>query len=385
MHIPKAVVVGAGIAGLSTAIALSQLNWRVALLEQRSRLKGDDTGTVVWPNGIRAAASLGLGKSLGAVSQPISDIRLRRIDGSTMNNVGAQTLHGNFGDPTRVVQGAAFHEALVSHLGNNVEVYPSTAVTRIDLVHLAAGDTTRRWEADLIVAADGTDSILRGHLDTTSKVTSASSVLFQATIPPHRAPELAEEAVTTFGPAGRRFSYSTLGLSGAAWAATVPGGLRPESDQIQHELINRWFSNWPDPIAQLIGATRPGELSQRAVRYLWPLPATLTHVADQRGAVLVGDAAHALAPELVQGTSMALEDAATLKWCLNNTSGIAAALEQYNKVRRQRSQRLARQARRLHYVANRSSKVSGSLLRAVPDSFVSKQIRSLVQWNLPEN
>ncbi|QSB04227.1 FAD-dependent oxidoreductase [Natronoglycomyces albus] len=383
MNTPKAVVVGAGIAGLATAIALSQLNWRVALLEQRPRLRGDDTGALVWPNGIRAAASLGLANSLEAVSHPVSNLRLRKIDGGTIATVGPQLLSANSSEPTMILQGAAFHEALVSHLGSNVEVHPSTAVTRIDLVHLAAGDATRRWEADLIVAADGTDSILRHHIDETAKVTSASTVMFQATIPPHRAPDLDSDAVITFGPANRRFSYASLGQTGAAWAATVPGGLRPESDQIQHELINRWFADWPEPIGQLIGATRPGELSQSAVRYLWPLPSDFQHCTDQRGALLVGDAAHALAPELAQGTSLALEDAATLKWCLTNSAGITAALALFEKVRRPRVTRLARQARRLHNVAGRSTGVAGQLLRAAPGSLIGRQIKQGFDWHLP--
>lgn len=383
MHDRRAVVVGAGVAGLASAIVLSKLGWRVALLERRERLRGDNLGMILWASGVRALRALGIDAALDAGGTPVDRFEIRseeRLSGSfSATGIGADD-----GSPSVMVHNAVLYEALVSHLGRDVEVYPATQVSRIDLVDLAAGDATRRWDADLIVAADGIDSPTREVIDKGAPTVDAGVVAFRATIPAHRAPERNSDAVEIYGPDRRRFGYGDLGQAGACWWATVPGGMRPESPQIQHELINRWFADWPAPVGRFIAATRPSELTQQAIRYVWPLPARLHYADGDRGVVLMGDAAHGVAPILAQGASLALEDAVTLGWALRrNPESVPTALHAYERARTGRIRRIARLSRRVHTVASGGPGVTRGILRAVPDSWLANRASSLSDWQPP--
>ncbi|MCC3761995.1 FAD-dependent monooxygenase [Glycomyces sp. TRM65418] len=379
----RAVVVGAGVAGLAGAIVLSELGWRVALLERRERLKGDDLGMILWASGVRALRALGIDATLDVSGTPVDRFEIRNEE-RLSSSFSAAMLGADDGTPSVMVHNAMLYEALVARLGDSVQVFPATQVDRIDMVDLAAGDASRRWDADLVVAADGIDSPTRPLIAPGSPTVDAGAVAFRGIIPAHRAPERTTDAVEIYGPDRRRFGYGDLGHAGACWWATVPGGMRPESPQIQHELINRWFADWPDPVGKFIAATRPSELTQQPVRYVWPVPARLHQPVGDGGLVLMGDAAHGVAPILAQGAGLALEDAVTLGWALRHHAGsVADALASYDRARLARIKRVARLSRRVHTIASGGRGVTKSLLRAVPDSWVQNQAAGLADWRPP--
>lgn len=379
----RAVVVGAGVAGLASAIVLSRLGWKVALLERRERLKGDDLGMILWASGVRALRALGIDATLDASGTPVDRFEIRNED-RLSSSFSAAVLGADDGTPSVMIHNAMLYEALVSRLGDSVQVFPATQVDRIDMVDLAAGDASRRWDADLVVAADGIDSPTRPLIAPGSPTVDAGVVVFRGIIPAHRAPERTTDAVEVYGPDRRRFGYGDLGHAGACWWATVPGGMRPESPQIQHELINRWFADWPDPVGKFIAATRPSELTQQPVRYVWPVPTKLHQPVGEGGLVLLGDAAHGVAPILAQGASLALEDAVTLGWALRrHPDALPEALGSYDRARIARIKRVARLSRRVHTIASGGRGVTKSLLRAVPDSWVQNQAANLSDWQPP--
>ena len=383
MHDRRAVVVGAGIAGLASAVMLSKLGWRVALLERRERLRGDNVGMVLWASGVRALRALGIDAALDAGGAPVDRFEVRN-DGRQVASFSSADIGAEDGTASVVLHHTVLYEALVSRLGRDVEVHPATQVSRIDLVDLAAGDATRRWDADLVVAADGVDSPTRALVAAGSPTVDAGVVAFRATIPAHRAPERSAEAVEIYGPDRRRFGYADLGQSGACWWATVPGGMRPESPQIQHEMINRWFGDWPDPVGRFIAATRPTELTQQAVRFVWPLPSKVYHADGGSGVVLAGDAAHGTAPILAHGASLALEDAVTLGWALRrHPESVPDALDAYERARAGRVRKVARIARRAHLVASGGPGIARGLLRAVPESWFTSRAASMADWQPP--
>ena len=382
----RAVIVGAGIAGLASAIALERAGWRVALLERGERLRGDGSAITLQPNAIRTLRALGLGLAIDAIATPLDAGRLRRFDGRMLATLPVSEVAQRFGLRPVVVHREDLFEALVAALGADVEIHTGITATHVDLVHPAAGDRARRWPADLVVGADGLGSAVRAGMDAGSKVLGAGRVAFRAVIPPHRVPDLPDAGGETHGPDGRRFLYSPIGARGAFWSAVVRGGLRPEPVEVRHGLITRWFADWHDPIPQLLAATRPEEIMQDAVSYLHPLPQRYVQSGDDGGAVLVGDAAHAISPDLAQGAGLALEDALTLGACLTD-GPIPDGLAEYDRLRHSRTVKLAKAAQRLGAVFGARGKVGSSmrngLMRAAPETWFSKVVMAGSEWSPP--
>jgi 2-polyprenyl-6-methoxyphenol hydroxylase-like FAD-dependent oxidoreductase len=359
-----AVVVGAGVGGLAVAGALARTGWHVTLLERGDRLRGDSAALVIWPNGVRALRALGLGEGLGAIASPAPSRGIRRPNGQWLVQPDAAFGDEEDGpDSSLVVHREDLHDALMAGLGDRVDVRTGVAVRTVRALPgelPAVGDGRQTWEADLVIAADGVDSVVRRRLAPESTAVAAGCAAWRAVIPWYRAPKLPDGDGTggeTLGH-GHRFRYALLGERGSAggssrggiyWAATVPGAYRPEPPAAQLLLLRRWFADWHAPIGDLLGATEPEDLIQHPTAELRPIPRAFAFPAGPGGFVLVGDAAHAMSHHLGQGACLALEDAATLRSLLLDAipgRSLVHALEDYTNQRRPRVARIVRQSRR---------------------------------------
>jgi 2-polyprenyl-6-methoxyphenol hydroxylase-like FAD-dependent oxidoreductase len=350
-----AVVVGAGIGGLAVAGALARTGWNVTLLEREDRLRASRAAYILWPNGIRALRALGLGDGLDGISTPVPATGIRRPDGQWL-------LPPSAADDSQyavVVHGEDLHDTFVAGLGERVDVRTGVTVTGAKAARErpAVSDGRNVYEADLVVAADGTGSVVRRRLAPATRFATTGFAAWRAVVPWYRAPQLPEGVPLngeTLG-TGHRFVSASLGESGAPragiyWMATAPGASRPESAQTQLALLRRWFAGWHSPIGELLAATEKSDLVHDPVGELRPLPDAFGFPYGAGGYALVGDAAHAMTHHLSQGGCLALEDAATLQALLADASPghtLGAALAQYTQLRRARVARVTAQSRRV--------------------------------------
>ncbi|WP_326552868.1 FAD-dependent oxidoreductase [Micromonospora sp. NBC_01813] len=394
-----AVVVGAGIGGLAAAGGLARTGWQVTLLEREDRVRSDGTALVLWPNGMRALRALGLGEGLDAIATAVAHTGVRRPDGQWLVQPRPQP-----GDRAPVVvHREDLHDALIAGLGEQVEIRTGVSVRGLRPV---SGDrpavTTGRGvvEADLVVAADGTQSVLRPALAPVSTVISSGCAAWRAVVPWYRAPQLPPEQISgeVLG-AGYRFVSASLGERGSAggssrggiyWVATAVGASRPESPATQLTLLRRWFAGWPSPVGELLAATEPGDVVQQEVRELRPLPQAYGFPSGPGGVVLLGDAAHTMPHHLGQGACLAFEDAATLCALVRDTvpgPQLTAAIETYSRLRRPRAVAMARQTRRVAAVLQARGRLAlrarDATLGTISPRLMGSVAATAAQWNPP--
>ena len=390
-----AVVVGAGVGGLATAGALAASGWQVTLLERGDRLRGTGGAQVIWPNGAAALDALGL--HLGDISFAMPAGGIRRPDGrwiveSTadtgdplspyLDNTAAPPPPAVMPQPGSAVSGVTgsganrmpfvvhaddLHDALMAGLGDKIEIRTGVEITsvRVGEASWPAVSTARHtFQADLVVAADGAGSLIRRRLAPAALLASAGYTAWRAVIPWFRAPKLPDPvpAAGEMLGVGMRFSHATLGERGTSagstrggiyWVATAPGALRPEPPAAQLTLLRRWFADWQSPVAELLEATEPEDLVPQPAELLRPLPGQFGFPIGGGGVVLVGDAAHVMAPTLTQGACLAFEDSATLGVLMRSAipgGNINLRLAEYSEARRARVARIARTSRRLDLV-----------------------------------
>jgi 2-polyprenyl-6-methoxyphenol hydroxylase-like FAD-dependent oxidoreductase len=356
-----AVVVGAGMAGLATAGALSRAGWQVVLLERGERVAAPPTALVLWSNGRRALEALDPDGGWSAIASPLPDGGVRRPDGQWL--VPPRTRTGAGGPAPAAVHLEDLYDALVAGLGDGVEIRTGFDVSVVRTGRRqrpAVGDGRTLVEADLVVAADGIDSPVRRALAPESVAVGSGFAAWQAVIPGYRVPPLTPEHAAggeTLG-AGYRFISIPLGeraagKGGVYWVATAAGAPRPESPATQLELLRRWFAAWHPPVGDLLAATRPEDLVPQEVRELRPLPRAYGFASGPGGVVLLGDAAHAMPHHLGQGACLAFEDAATLRALVADAEpgpDLIAAIESYGRIRRPRTTTVVRQTRRMSAV-----------------------------------
>jgi 2-polyprenyl-6-methoxyphenol hydroxylase-like FAD-dependent oxidoreductase len=335
------------------------------VLERGDRLRSAGAALLLWPNGMAALDALGLGPGLGDIVFPRAAGGIRRHDGRWLvaaDHAEAAT-NGTAQHPV-VVHADDLHDTLMAGLSERTEIRTGIDVTTIragTAERPAVGTQKHTFEGDLIVAADGSHSMIRKRLAPESSVVSAGYTAWRAVIPWYRAPKLSD-AVPLGGEmlgAGQRFLYAMLGERGSAgnstrggvyWAATVPGAKRPESAATQLALLKRWFADWQSPVGELLEATEPDDLVQQAGEELRPLPRRFGFPVGRGGFALLGDAAHVATPNLAQGACLAFEDAATLSALVGGDDvgqPVGAALAAYTEARRARVARVARASRRV--------------------------------------
>jgi 2-polyprenyl-6-methoxyphenol hydroxylase-like FAD-dependent oxidoreductase len=392
-----AVVVGAGMAGLATAGALSRAGWQVTLLERDERVAAPPTALVLWANGRRALEALDPDGGWAGIAAPLPDGGVRRPDGqwlvpprSRQNGNGA-----NGGPAPAVVHLEDLFDTLVAGLGDRVEIRTGTTVTKVRVGRghrPAVGDGRTYLEADLLVAADGIDSPIRRALAPEAAAVGSGFAAWQAVIPGYRVPRLTDDLAAggeTLG-AGYRFVAASLGERGVYWVATAAGAARPEPPATQLGLLRRWYADWHPPIGDLLAATEPDDVVQQEVRELRPLPRCYARTGGTGGTVLLGDAAHAMPHHLGQGACLAFEDAATLAATVRAAApgrALTAAIESYDRSRRPRVATVVRQTRRMSAVLQTRGRLAlrarDAALGAITPRLLGSAATAAADWRPP--
>jgi 2-polyprenyl-6-methoxyphenol hydroxylase-like FAD-dependent oxidoreductase len=347
-----AVVVGAGIGGLSAAIGLRRTGWQVTVLERVAEIRPVGAGLVLQANGLRCLDELGIGDRVRAGGHEDVSGGTRRADGRWLARIDAADLEKALGTPAIGIHRADLHKILLD------ELPPGTVRTGADVLRVTTeGEVTYRApavgpdsaaaskpgrpdsedraairiRADLVVGADGIRSAVREALWPEAPGPVFVGVTAWRGITPVCTDDL---TVGISWDRGAEFGIVPLADRRVYWFAALnaPPG-RPRGDEKARVLSH--FGRWHAPVRALIESTDIVLRDDLAC-----LDTPLSTYAKGRVALL-GDAAHAMVPNLGQGANQALEDAVVLAAVAARPDGPAL----YDRARRPRTQRIAKASR----------------------------------------
>ncbi|KRF39385.1 NAD(P)/FAD-dependent oxidoreductase [Terrabacter sp. Soil810] len=375
----KALVVGGGVAGPATALALHQVGIEATVLEAWPRSDGEaGSWFTLAPNGLHALDLLGARHLAAGIGFP-SERNV--MAGATGRVLGSMSLGVPLEDGTVAVtmKRSRLAAALLGEAERRgIEVCHASRVTEVAsssdgvTVNLEDGSTVA---GDLLVGADGVRSMVRQAID------------------PHAAPAR-YVGLTNFGGITERtplaatlparqwhFVFGSRAFFGAhptpdgdvVWFVNVPGPAITRA-----ERAARTPEQWQDRLVELLAddAGPAADLVRTGRLELWAdnthdLPRVARWHRDRM--VIVGDAAHAPSPSSGQGASLALEDAVVLATCLRDGGTVEEALTAYDTARRDRVERIVAAGAR-----SSSSKIPGRTGRAVRDAMMRLVFRFVV-------
>lgn len=346
----RATVVGAGIGGLAAAAGLHAAGWEVTVRERAPGPVTDGTALGIWPAAVAALDAAGAGEALRAVSRRQAGGTLRRPDGTRLATVDTSRTGGVL---------LVARPDLLALLG---ALLPPGTVRHGDAV---TDPAAARAGCDLLVGADGLGSAVRALLPGGTRVRPRPT----GTVAYRGVAVLRVDAGSETWGRGARFGVLPHGPRGdrANWYAVLPSSDAPPGRDPAADLalLRERFGHWHDPVPRVldrIGAD--GYLCH----HLADLHPRLPGYTDGRGVALLGDAAHAMTPDLGQGACQALLDGFALAAAVTAGRPLAEALRRYDRERRRRTQRLAGAARVLHRVAQarRGVRLRDAVLRALP-------------------
>jgi salicylate hydroxylase len=374
-------VAGAGIGGLTAALALAGKGFRVVVLEKSERLEEVGAGLQLSPNASRVLIDLGLQPRLAAraVIPDAISIMTARSGGEIARLPLGDAAASAAGAPYWVVHRADLQGALQAHVNDNPAIELRLGCQFEDAVTHAKGLTvvqrsgmTRRQDLALaLVGADGIWSTVRHHLFPEVQPQFSGLIAWRGTLDATQLPrEYTSRRVQLWmGPNAHLVAYPISGARQINVVAVVPGTWnRPgwSAPGAASEIKNAFASaRWPGTARMMIGAVDDWRK--------WALFTVPEGGAWTAGAIaLLGDAAHAMLPFAAQGAGMAIEDAAVLAKCLaenaEESAAVAAALKRYARLRRariHRVQRAARQAGRIYHLTGPAAYARDLVIRAM--------------------
>ena len=344
----RILIVGAGIGGLTAALALLRTGHDVEVFEQAPRLAELGAGVQISANGSRVLFALGLEPALRAVwSVPAAkEIRLWST-GETWKlfDLGAQSV-ARYGAPYFMIHRADLHGVLLEavralkpdaiHLGARCTGFENGAGVTL---HLADG---RSIAGDALVGADGVHSVIRSTLFGGDPSRFTGCMAWRGLIPVARLPErfARNVGINWVGSGGHVVNYLLRRGEIFNFVGIVErGDWRVESWTARgtREECAADFDGWHEDVHELIrNIDEP---------YKWALLGREPRERYSVGRVtLLGDAAHPTLPMLAQGANMAIEDGMVLARCLTADNSVERALERYNAARHERTAKLVRGA-----------------------------------------
>lgn len=334
-----AAVVGAGIGGLTSAVALQRTGWTVTVHERASVLEPLGAGLVLWPNAVHALDAVGLGDAVRERATVLGGSALRRPDGTWLARTGDGRLAARHGAPLLGIERRTLQTVLAEAAGPDA-IRLGSDVQDADAL---AG------EHDLVVAADGARSRTRrtgwpDQADPPYAGYTAWRAVVRADVPVTQVSETwgrGERFGVVPMPGGRVYVFAT---------ATVPPRQHADDGAAELADLRRRFGAWHAPIPALLDALDPRTLLRHDVHALRRVPARL-----HRGTTaLLGDAAHAMEPNLGQGACLAIEDAVVLAHVLADGAPVDGALARYTAARRARVRDLSRMSARIGRLTQRT-------------------------------
>jgi 2-polyprenyl-6-methoxyphenol hydroxylase-like FAD-dependent oxidoreductase len=364
----RVIVVGGGIGGLSTAIALDRTGHDVVVLERAPSIDPVGAGISLFANALRGLARLGVHDDVAALGSRGRRGAVRTWDGRQISTLSSDVVEGTIAIHRADLQAVLGRAAADLRLGAEVTSVADDA----DAVAALLADGTA-VEGDLLVGADGLSSVVRRAV-ADARPRFAGYTAWRGIC---RVPVETGLLSESWG-VGERFGLLDIGRSRTYWFATknAPEGEPDEPAGRKAEILRR-FVGWHEPIAEVAAATDEADILRTDVYYLEPLERWT------RGRVaLLGDAAHATTPGIGQGAAQAIEDAVVLADQLAAGRDPQAALASYEAIRRPRAELVLKLSRRVDKVAQLANPVACRLRNAIvarlPERAQQRQLDAVV-------
>lgn len=360
-------IVGAGIGGLTAAIALRLRGFDVRVFERAEHRTQQGIALLVWANAVRALASIGV--DLSGCSAPIERTEVRAASGELLTALPIDEWSAKAGARSVAIRRPVLVDVLASALPDGL-VERGRSVT--GFVRSGASVSLRfaSGEAiafDAVIGADGLGSVVRTQL---RGRTPLRIVPQRAWVGLSKPPEgaVARGVTTATLGHGPRFWVAPLPDGAAFWFATLNRSDAPDGNPLA--FLREGLARWHAPIDAVLAATREEDVVTARL---------CDRVPDDRwgeGPVtLLGDAAHASTPDLGQGACQAIESATTLAECLAASDGAEAGLRAYERARMEHTATISRLCR----ITSLNTTMENPLLCALRDAGIKVGLQTIAR------
>jgi 2-polyprenyl-6-methoxyphenol hydroxylase-like FAD-dependent oxidoreductase len=373
------LIIGGGIAGLCSAITLQQIGMKVKVYERNTEPTVAGAGIIIAPNALQALEPYHISDEIIRQGNPSHGFHILSDRGRPLTQLEVPSSYGSL---------YSIHRKDLQHILLSA-LPPDTVEWGKQFLHLEQKDDYVRVafsdgsqaEGDLVVAADGIHSNIRKQIFQKYTYRYAGYTCWRGVVSVDALPGLSHRFIETWGTKGR-FGIVPLPKNKVYWYALInarPGDSRMANYSTKD--LYRQFQNYHDPIPSLLLKTASHDMIHRDIVDIAPMK---RFYSDR--VVFIGDAAHAITPNMGQGACQAMEDARILAECLRIQNNYQGAFADYEAKRRKRIEKISKQSWKVGKMAQSESflftSVRNQLMKHAPNWINRNQAQCLYKFQL---
>ena len=373
----RILILGGGIAGLTTAIALQRKNIDFTVFEAVPEIKAIGSGISLAGNAMKVLEQLQVAEQVKARGHQITSMIIQDEKGNYISALDTRKFTQEYGMYNVAIHRGALHEILLEEIPPARIQTGKKAISfyeKENSVVLKFDDGTE-VEGMAVIIADGIHSAIRKQLLPDSTPRYAGYTCWRGIV--ENTWGIKDQAVEVWGPTGR-IGYVPIGDNQVYWFACKNAPYRDEHmKQLSREALKKIFESFAHPVPQIIEQTPIENIIWSDIVDLKPIP----KFAFNR-ILLIGDAAHATTPNLGQGACLGIEDALAIGELLEHHENPVKAFEVFEQLRLKRAHFIVNTSHRigkLAQVENRFlARLRNALFRLLPESVNERQLKQVL-------
>ncbi|CAN0839941.1 Monooxygenase 2 [Linum grandiflorum] len=381
MEEQQVVIVGAGIAGLATAVALHRVGIPSLVLERSEELRTTGAALTLFPNAWLALDALGVSHKLNSLYPPCSGGSVTDVSTGAVQDVSFSRGNGN---GPRPLHRKALLQALANELPTDSIRFGShlTSIEQGDdsttaVVHLKDGTSIK---SKILIGCDGLHSVVAQWLGLSPPVHSGRSAVRGLAFYPEG--HGFGDSIRQFVDSGKRAGFVPLNDKELYWFLTCQGGqFTYDPKEIQADVLANYAADFPQVYLDVVRHSDLSSLTWAPLMLRYPWNIAAGGRLSKGNVTVAGDAMHPMTPDLGQGGGSALEDAVVLGRHIAESPLVSKALDGYVKERKWRAAGLVAGAFMAGWVQQGGSNWWRRLVRFVYYKYLMRAVVKFVQYD----
>ncbi len=369
-------IIGAGIGGLTTAIALEQKGIKTRIFEQTKQIKEVGAGIILANNAMQVYEKLGLRKIIEENGNPISSMNITKSNLKLLSKIDLSYFEQKYNTKNIAIHRGKLQQILINQL-KSTEIKTNNKLTSIiksENGYNLNFETGKQIQSSTILGADGLNSVVRRELFPENNIRNANQVCWRGVTEYELPIKFRNELNEAWGKS-ERFGFVQIAENKVYWYALK--SFKKNKNEFSINNLHQYFSGYNSIIKDIINSTKKKQINIAEISDLKP-----TNIWHKKNVCLIGDSAHATTPNMGQGACQAIEDAYVLSECLNKYE-IAKAFSEYQKLRLPKAHQVVKTSWILGKIAHFSNPIliglRNQILKLTPSSVNRKQNEQIFQ------
>ncbi len=373
----KITIIGAGIGGLTTAIALIQKGFEVEIFENSPAFKKAGSGINLAINAMQIYKELGVYDDILLQGNYTNSMNALNKKLKVLTSAKLQKFEEKYKVKTVAIHRASLHEILLNHIGNT-KIHLNKKLKSLEQnngnVNLVFEDGTSH-NATLVIGADGIHSNVRKSIFKNTELRDAKQVCWRG-ISKARIDKKYKKELNEIWGKGNRFGFVHITPEEVYWF----GLINKDKFKSKDEDLQQIFSDYPQTVKNIIAETDKKEILCNEIWDLKPIDKWYNG-----NVCLLGDAAHATTPNLGQGACQAIESAMALSICLKEENNIETAFYKYQLIRKEKANYVTKTSWLLGKMAQSNNSIicilRNVITKLTPKFITEKQSEKILKLN----